>query len=198
MWVFKCLPLTKTKTLHTERTLYIAREEAPLRVLVPTGPVLSPRGGGGSNVRKDRLSDAELYLDLVVKGLSFLPWYELTASRLRFCQRENRIVVQTTKFRWNVRGLCRSGSLKTLARELERYRLDFVGVQWFIWGKRGTQRAVNCSGRRGVYTWFWCANLRERDHLEDLSVNDRLMLQWILNILNWLRVGTGRGLLWTR
>lgn len=77
MWVFKYLPLTKTKTFHTERALYIAREEAPLLVLVLSGLVVSP-GRGGGIVRKDRLSDAELDLDLVVKGLSFLPCYELT------------------------------------------------------------------------------------------------------------------------
>jgi hypothetical protein len=30
---------------------------------------------------------------------------------------------------WNVRSLYRSGSLKTLARELGKYKLDLVGVQ---------------------------------------------------------------------
>jgi hypothetical protein len=30
---------------------------------------------------------------------------------------------------WNVRNLYRSGSLKTVARELGKYKLDLVGVQ---------------------------------------------------------------------
>jgi hypothetical protein len=30
---------------------------------------------------------------------------------------------------WNVRGMCRSGSITTVARELTRYKLDLVGVQ---------------------------------------------------------------------
>jgi hypothetical protein len=30
---------------------------------------------------------------------------------------------------WNVRNLYRSGSLKTVARELRKYKLDLVGVQ---------------------------------------------------------------------
>jgi len=30
---------------------------------------------------------------------------------------------------WNVRSLCRLGTLTTVARELARYRLDLVGAQ---------------------------------------------------------------------
>ena len=35
----------------------------------------------------------------------------------------------------NVLSLCRSGSLKTVARELARYKLQLVGVQEFRWEK---------------------------------------------------------------
>jgi exonuclease III len=42
---------------------------------------------------------------------------------------------------WNVRGLYRSGSLKTVARELEKYKLALVGVQEVRWDKSGTERA---------------------------------------------------------
>ena len=42
---------------------------------------------------------------------------------------------------WNVRSLYRSGSLKTVARELARYKLDFVGVQKVTWDKGDTVRA---------------------------------------------------------
>jgi hypothetical protein len=33
------------------------------------------------------------------------------------------------------------GSLKTVARELGKYKLDFVGVQEVRWDKGGTERA---------------------------------------------------------
>jgi exonuclease III len=42
---------------------------------------------------------------------------------------------------WNVRSLFRSGSLKTVARELGKYKLDLVGVQEVRWDKGGTERA---------------------------------------------------------
>jgi hypothetical protein len=37
--------------------------------------------------------------------------------------------------KWNVRSLYRSGSLKTLAREFARYKLDVVGIQEVRWDK---------------------------------------------------------------
>jgi hypothetical protein len=42
---------------------------------------------------------------------------------------------------WNVRSLCRSGSLTTDARELARYKLDLVGVQEVSWDEGGTVRS---------------------------------------------------------
>jgi exonuclease III len=42
---------------------------------------------------------------------------------------------------WNVRSLYRSGSLKTVAKELRKYKLDLVGVQEVRWDKGGTERA---------------------------------------------------------
>jgi len=42
---------------------------------------------------------------------------------------------------WNVRNLCRSGSLTAAARKWTRYRLDVVGEQEFRWDKGGTERA---------------------------------------------------------
>ena len=30
-----------------------------------------------------------------------------------------------------------------------------------------------------VHTGFWWGNLRDGDHLEDLSVNERIILKWI-------------------
>jgi len=52
-------------------------------------------------------------------------------------------------------------------------------------------------GRGEVYTGFWWGNPRERDHLEDLCVDGRIILRWILRKydveawigLIWLRIG---------
>jgi len=40
-------------------------------------------------------------------------------------------------------------------------------------------------GRGEVYTGFWWRNLRERDHLEDLGVDGRIILRWILGSGVW-------------
>jgi hypothetical protein len=42
---------------------------------------------------------------------------------------------------WNVRSLYRAGSLMAAARELDRYKLDLVGMQKVRWDKEGTLRA---------------------------------------------------------
>ena len=41
---------------------------------------------------------------------------------------------------WNVRSPYRAGLLTAAARDLARYKLDYVGVQ-VRWGNRGTVRA---------------------------------------------------------
>jgi exonuclease III len=46
---------------------------------------------------------------------------------------------------WNIRSLYRTGSLKTVARELGKYRLDLVGVQEVRWENGGTERAEDCT-----------------------------------------------------
>ena len=56
--------------------------------------------------------------------------------------------------------------------------------------------------RRGAYR-FWWGNVRERDHLEDLGVDGRIIVKWIFKKwdgdawagLLWLRIGTGGGFL---
>ena len=35
-----------------------------------------------------------------------------------------------------------------------------------------------CMGRREMHTWFWCGNLKERDHLEELDVG--VTSKWVL------------------
>jgi hypothetical protein len=48
----------------------------------------------------------------------------------------------------NVRSLHRTGALKTVARELGKYKLDLVGVREVRWEKGGTERAED-------YTFFY-------------------------------------------
>jgi hypothetical protein len=50
----------------------------------------------------------------------------------------------------NVRSLYRTGSFKTVARELGKYELELVGVQEVRWEKGGTERAED-------YTFFYGA-----------------------------------------
>jgi hypothetical protein len=33
---------------------------------------------------------------------------------------------------------------------------------------------------RGAFRVFWWGNMRERNHLEDTGVNERIILKWIL------------------
>jgi exonuclease III len=49
---------------------------------------------------------------------------------------------------WNIRSLYRIGSLKTVARELGKYKVDLVAVQEVRWEKGGTERAED-------YTFFY-------------------------------------------
>jgi exonuclease III len=58
---------------------------------------------------------------------------------------------------WNVRSLYRSGSLKTIARELGKYKLDLLGVQEVRWDKGCTEQAED-------YTFFYGAG-NEDSHL---------------------------------
>jgi hypothetical protein len=49
---------------------------------------------------------------------------------------------------WNVRSLCRVGAIKSVVGELEKYKLDLVGVQEVRWEGEGYQRVDN-------YTFFY-------------------------------------------
>jgi exonuclease III len=60
---------------------------------------------------------------------------------------------------WNIRTLYRIGSLKTVARELGKYRLDIVGIQEVRWEKGGTERAED-----NIFLWTgeWGSSVRDR------------------------------------
>jgi hypothetical protein len=49
---------------------------------------------------------------------------------------------------WYVRSVYRTGAIKTVARELGKYKLNLVGVQEVRWEKGGTEQAEN-------YTLFY-------------------------------------------
>jgi hypothetical protein len=49
---------------------------------------------------------------------------------------------------WNVRSMYRAGSLRTVAEEVSKYKLDLVGVQEVRWDGGGTEPA-------GQYTFFY-------------------------------------------
>jgi len=62
---------------------------------------------------------------------------------------------------------------------------------WHVWGTRE------------VHAGFWWGNIEERDHLECLDIDERIILTWLVNKLGggvstgliWLGIGTGGGLL---
>ena len=45
-------------------------------------------------------------------------------------------------------------------------------------------------GREDAYTGFWLGNLRERNHLENTAVDERIILRWIFRKL-YVGVWTG-------
>jgi hypothetical protein len=49
-------------------------------------------------------------------------------------------------------------------------------------------------GRGKLHIGFWWENLRERDHLEDPGVDERIILRWIF----WKWDGMWTGLIWLR
>jgi exonuclease III len=56
---------------------------------------------------------------------------------------------------FNVRSLYSAGSLKTVTRELGKYKIDLMGVQEVRWEKEGTERAED-------YMFFY--GKRNEDH----------------------------------
>ena len=65
---------------------------------------------------------------------------------------------------------------------------------------------VNIFFTLDVHTWFQWENLRERDHLQDLGIYGKIMINRIFNKLTrvlwtgliWLKIRTSSRLLWTR
>jgi len=64
---------------------------------------------------------------------------------------------------------------------------------------RWAERVAHVVGRGEMHTGFCWEDLKERDHLEDLGVDGRIILKWILkkwigeawNKLIWLSIAIG-------
>jgi hypothetical protein len=69
---------------------------------------------------------------------------------------------------WYVRSLYRSGSFKTLARELRKYKLDLVGELVVRWDKDGTERAED-------YTFFYGAGNEDHQLGTSFFVHKRII-----------------------
>jgi exonuclease III len=53
---------------------------------------------------------------------------------------------------WNVRSLCRVGSIKSVQAELEKCKLDMVGVQKVRWEGKGYQTVDNYTFHYGKWS----------------------------------------------
>jgi exonuclease III len=53
---------------------------------------------------------------------------------------------------WNVRSLCKVDAIKSVVGELEKYKLDLVGVQEVRWEGEGykQQTIIYCSMEKGM------------------------------------------------
>jgi exonuclease III len=69
---------------------------------------------------------------------------------------------------WNVGSLYRSGSLKTVARELGKCNLDLVGVQEVRWDQGGTERAED-------YTFLYGAGNEDHQLKTGFFVHRRII-----------------------
>jgi hypothetical protein len=49
-------------------------------------------------------------------------------------------------------------------------------------------------GEIGMNKIFWSDNLKERDHSEDLGINGRIILEWILRkqVVDWIHLAQDR------
>ena len=43
----------------------------------------------------------------------------------------------------------------------------------------GSEHGCTCEGER--HRVFWCEKLEEGDHLENLGIDEKMILKWILN-----------------
>jgi hypothetical protein len=55
-------------------------------------------------------------------------------------------------------------------------------------------------GREELYTWYWWGRLREKDHFEEPSLNEEIILKWVIMMhfvgVYWIEVARGKGRRW--
>jgi exonuclease III len=69
---------------------------------------------------------------------------------------------------WNVRSMYRAGSLRAVAEEISKYKLDLVGVQEVRWDGGGTEPAVE-------YTFIYGKGNENLELGTDFFVHKRIM-----------------------
>jgi hypothetical protein len=83
-------------------------------------------------------------------------------------------------------------------------RLHHKVIAGILWHKHSLFKSCCANIFIGeVHTGFWWGNLLERDHLEDLGIDGRIISRWVFKKwdgegwtgLMWLSVGTGSRLL---
>jgi hypothetical protein len=89
--------------------------------------------------------------------------------------------------------MCGACAVTKVIRNNLDLRHIHVNIIWVIKSRRmrWTGHVTRIGRREEVLTGFWWGNLRERDHLEDLGVVGRMILQWIFR--KW-DGGRGHGL----
>ena len=118
------------------------------------GNILNKRSRTADKGFTFQLGGCETGKLLAVKAQRVTKW-----KREAFGRRNEQRKTETGFGTWNVRDLCRSGSLesKTVARRLARGRLDLLGVQEIRSNKRDTERAEDLT--------FFCAKGNENHQL---------------------------------
>jgi hypothetical protein len=92
------------------------------------GPPAWGLGGGLTTLPRKTQYSLRITIHHLGKGL--ITWQDLKHWKM------------DTRFgTWNVRSPYRSGSLKTVARDLGKHKLDLVGVQEVRWIKGSTEQA---------------------------------------------------------
>ena len=87
--------------------------------------------------------------------------------------------------------------------KMDLQEVGWGSMDWIELAQNIDRWAGNVCGRGEMHTGFWWGDLRERDHLEEIGLDGRIILKWIFKKWDeeaWtglicLRIGTGGWLL---